>query len=118
MSRSIDGIPSGGVGALTPAERAADGAPAAQHPKEESKAHTVGREFEAIFVRTILRAGNIGGSGGSSGAYADMGVDGLAKSITSGRGLGLAEVIEEALSRYETHPAAAAETTEKNFLKS
>ncbi len=61
-------------------------------------AERVGRDFEAIFVRTLLRASPMGAGGD---AYADMGVDALAKSITAGKGLGLADTIRAALEKAD-----------------
>lgn len=84
------------------------GTPLASHPGRAESAHEsvktmtdaerVGRDFEAIFVRTLLRASPMGGGGD---AYADMGVDALAKSVTSGKGLGLADAIREALEKAD-----------------
>jgi Rod binding domain-containing protein len=62
--------------------------------KSMTDAARVGREFEAIFVRTMLRSTPLGQK---SDAYTDMGVDALAKSVTAGRGLGLGERIRDAL---------------------
>lgn len=76
------------TGAVGAAERA-PGEPRPAHGAEE-----VGREFEAIFVRTLLRSSPLGARGD---VYADMGVDALAKGITAGGGLGLAELIRRAI---------------------
>jgi|GEM_PF-7069110 len=58
------------------------------------------REFEAIFVRSMLASSNIGGKG----AYGDMAVDALAKSVTAGRGLGLGELVRKAVEQNVSHP--------------
>lgn len=67
----------------------------ARHTREAAEAS---REFEAIFVRTILKSTSLGGKGD---AYSDMGIDAIAKSVTSGKGLGLSDVIRQALERED-----------------
>lgn len=74
----------------------------------------VGREFEAIFVRTMIRSTPLGQK---SDAYTDMGVDALAKSVTAGRGLGLGERIRDALEASDkartSHVGSAVPGAEK-----
>lgn len=58
---------------------------------------TASREFEAIFVRSMMK-NSVGGKGD---AYGDMAVDAVAKSITAGKGLGLGELIRHAVEKSE-----------------
>src|SRR4051812_35390993 len=63
----------------------------------------VGAQFEAIFVRQLLgktMSSMMGGSGDStaSGVYGDLMTDTLAKSLTSGQGLGIGRMIEQQLT--------------------
>lgn len=64
------------------------------------------REFEAIFVREILRnsqktviQSSITKENGASGIYRDMSVDGMANSIRDAGGFGLADALLRELSR-------------------
>lgn len=61
---------------------------------------TASREFEAIFVRSLLKNGPLAGKGD---AYGDMAVEAVAASVTAGRGLGLGELVRRALEKSE-HP--------------
>lgn len=107
---------SGVVRPVSPAPAAAD-APAtgdaagkaAQAKRKD--AQMVARQFEAIFVRAILRSGGVAGK---DGPHADLAVDALASHVTEGRGLGLSALLEKALdgshgshARSPTSPAAA-----------
>lgn len=83
------------LGGVTNTASAEKPSPAA---KPMTEAATAAREFEAIFVRTMLRSTPLGSK---SDAYTDLGVDALAKTMTSGRGLGLADKIREALEASE-----------------
>jgi Rod binding domain-containing protein len=67
----------------------------------DAKVHQAAQEFEAMFVRQILKAAKIGGHEKESG-YDGMAVDALASGVTQGGGLGIARQIEEALS-HATH---------------
>lgn len=60
------------------------------------------REFEAIFVRSMLAESGMAKRG--DGAYGDLAVNAIAGSITQGEGLGLGEAIRRAL---ETHDQAS-----------
>jgi hypothetical protein len=89
----------------------AEGAP---KKKVDTKLEKVGREFEAIFLRNLLKpleeAGSMGKKGSvSSGSsvYGSMMVGALADSASQGGGIGLAHLVLEALTRG----AAAQKTT-------
>ncbi|MBX3186771.1 MAG: hypothetical protein KF819_07135 [Labilithrix sp.] len=56
------------------------------------------REFEAIFVRSLLEQSPIAGKGD---AYGGMAVDAMATSVTAGRGLGLGELIRRTIEGAE-----------------
>lgn len=56
------------------------------------------RQFEGIFVRSLLKESPLAGKGD---AYGDMAVNAMAESITQGKGLGLADVIRHAVDRLE-----------------
>ena len=77
----------------------AAGARAAVDPKT----HKMAQEFEAMFVRQILKSAKIGGHEKEDG-FDGMAVDALATGITEGGGLGLARQIEESL-RTSSHMA-------------
>jgi Rod binding domain-containing protein len=64
----------------------------AQHEKVAKAA----KEFESILTRQILQSAKIGGE--KAGGYGSMAVDALADGIAKGGGLGLAPLIERALS--------------------
>lgn len=78
------------VPAATPAERA--------EAARSRDLETASREFEAIFVRSMMKNCAIAGKGD---AYGDMAVDAVAKSVTAGRGLGLGELIRHAIEKSE-----------------
>lgn len=82
------------------ASREVEGETKAGSAKTMTDAARVGHEFEAIFVRTLLRSTPLGAH---DDAYSDLGVDALAKSVTQGRGLGLADKIREALEKSSPH---------------
>ncbi len=91
--------------------KAAAGAPT---QKPDPKLEKVSHEFEAIFLRNLLKpleqAGSMGKQGSmsaGSGVYGSMMVGALADSASQGGGIGLAHVVLEALTRG----AAAQKTT-------
>jgi Rod binding domain-containing protein len=77
---------------------ALDHTPAA---KPDHKVREVAREFEAMMVRQMLTAAGLGGKDKES-PYAGMQIDAVAKAVTAGRGLGLAQQIADSLAR-EAH---------------
>ncbi len=87
-----DGLKVGAVGAApamvqeTPAQ------------KKSKALETAGREFEAIFVRSLLKSSPLAGKGD---VYGDMAVDAMATSVTAGKGLGLADLIRKAVEKNE-----------------
>jgi flagellar protein FlgJ len=78
----------------------------------------VARDFEAIFMRQLLssmeKTGGIGGAGTGAGVYRSMLVGAIADSAAEGGGIGLSDMILEAMLRadgapaMDPHPAAAA----------
>jgi Rod binding domain-containing protein len=62
-----------------------------------------GREFEAIFVRSMLKESPLAKKGDS---YGDMAIDAVAKSITAGKGLGLSELIRRSVETSENRSHA------------
>lgn len=97
------------------------GGPAASEAKDAAGAKVdprlekVAREFEAIFMRNLLKplekAGSVGKEGSvssGSGVYGSMMVGALADSASQGGGIGLAHLVLEALTR-----GAAASKIEK-----
>jgi Rod binding domain-containing protein len=72
--------------------------------KSHHKIKEVAREFEAMLVRQMLTSANIGGKDKDS-AYAGMEVDAIAKGVTAGRGLGIAQHIADALA-HESHSSS------------
>jgi Rod binding domain-containing protein len=90
------------IGPSTPTHDAheAGAAPTAE-AKSDRKIREVSREFEAMLVRQMLTSAGVGGKD-KEGAYAGMEIDALAKGVTQGRGLGLAQQIADALTR-EAH---------------
>lgn len=77
--------------------RAAHAPPTAAE-KKKSDLEKAGREFEAIFVRSMLKSSPIAGKGD---VYGDMAVDAMATSVTAGKGLGLADLIRKAVEKNE-----------------
>lgn len=71
--------------------------PAAQAPL--TPIDRAAREFESIFVRQLLEASRVGSS---SGPYASLSVDAIAKALEDGGGLGLAATIVRDVDRAET----------------
>ncbi len=67
---------------------------------KKSKLETATREFEAIFVRSMLEQSNAFGKKGN--AYGDMALSTLAATVTAGKGLGLAQVIQKAVEASES----------------
>jgi hypothetical protein len=89
------------------AKGAAEGSNAKVDPKLEKVAH----EFEAIFMRNLLKplekAGSVGKEGSvssGSGVYGSMMVGALADSASQGGGIGLAHLVLEALTRGASAP--------------
>ncbi len=74
----------------------------AAHTAKAEQVQQAGREFEAIFVRTILRSSPVGQG---SGQYGELALDGVAKAVTSGKGLGLADMLARAMA-HEPERAA------------
>ena len=89
-----------GVGAPIAAITAANPASPAETraAKRKSDLDMAAREFEQIFVRSMLKDTPIAGKGA---AYGDLAVDALAKSVTAGRGLGLGELIKHSVESSE-----------------
>ncbi len=58
------------------------------------------QQFEAIFVRQLLKSAHFGKQGGPTG-YGNMVVDALATGVTSQGGLGLARAIQASLMSAE-----------------
>jgi Rod binding domain-containing protein len=81
------------------APRGADPAVRAAHKAKDLE--VASREFEQIFVRSMLKTTPIAGKGD---IYGDLAVDAMAKSVTAGKGLGLGELIRRSI---ETTEAAA-----------
>jgi Rod binding domain-containing protein len=69
--------------------------------KADHRIREVSREFEAMMVRQMLTSAGMGGNE-KDGVYGGMEVDAVAKAVTQGRGLGLAQQIADSLAR-ETH---------------
>jgi Rod binding domain-containing protein len=101
MATPLATTPPGAAPAPSAQKAAALGAATSSKPKPDHKIREVAREFEALLVRQMLTAAGMGGNG-KDGVYGGMEVDALAKGVTKGHGLGLAEQIANALAR-ETH---------------
>lgn len=67
----------------------------AKGAKKARELEKAAREFEAIFVKSMLEQS--GALGGKKDGYGDMAVSALAGAVTQGRGLGLAETIRRAI---------------------
>jgi len=97
------------IGGLTPSQQNADAK--VQGTPEQ---HKVARDFEAIFMRKLLssmeKTGGMAGAGGGSGAgvYRSMMVGALADSAAEGGGIGLADLILQAMLRSQGEPPPAA----------
>ncbi len=82
------------VSAKTLANQAAGAEPP---PTVDPELINAAREFEAVFVRQMLSSIRFGGGDADQGHGALI-VDSLAKTVTSGEGLGLARSIERMLA--------------------
>ncbi|MBM4359845.1 MAG: hypothetical protein FJ096_17215 [Deltaproteobacteria bacterium] len=112
MSASVNGLANVGVNASAPDPSAANrepqrtvlagrsSRPAGAKPDEAGKLHDAAMQFEAVFVRQLLKAAKFGEDMGSSG-HASMALEALADSVTRQGGLGLAKAIEDTLRKTE-----------------
>lgn len=86
--------------ALNAVRKAERTKPAHQDTPEELRKAC--RQFEEIFVRMVLKEAHIdrslSGDSDRSGLYGDMVVESLAKSVASGGGLGMADMLYHQLS--------------------
>ena len=83
----------------TPAVTSPEHADQASHaPKKSRDLDLAAREFEQIFVRSMLKNTPMAGKGD---VYGDLAVDAMAKNVTEGRGLGLGELIKRAVEKSE-----------------
>jgi len=89
-------IPVTAAATTTTTSEAATRAP--RDAKKLEELEVAAREFEQIFVRAMLKDTPIAGKGG---AYGDMAVDAMAKSVTEGRGLGLGDLIRRTIEKSE-----------------
>ena len=71
--------------------------------KNERALHKEAKELESVFLRKLLEESKVG-QGAESSGYASMGVDALANAISDAGGLGLAKMIEHAITA-KTHRA-------------
>jgi hypothetical protein len=104
----------GAEGAKAPSAKLGSAAPAAKDAataKVDPRLEKVSREFEAIFMRNLLKplekAGSVGKEGSvssGSGVYGSMMVGALADSASQGGGIGLAHLVLEALTRGAAAP--------------
>jgi Rod binding domain-containing protein len=96
---------------LTGSQQMADAK--AQATPEQLK---VARDFEAIFMRQLLssmeKTGGIGGSGTGAGVYRSMMVGAIADSAAEGGGIGLSDMILEAMLRAQGVDAAGSPAPE------
>jgi len=80
----------------------------------DPKALQAAKDFEAIFLRTLLssleKTTSINGGGGklSTGqsTYGSMIVGALADKVSAGGGIGLADIVAKSLTAHLTHPSA------------
>lgn len=95
------------ISGLTGGQQMADAK--AQATPEQRKAS---RDFEAIFLRQLLasmeKTGGIGGSGSGAQVYRSMMVGALADSAAESGGIGLSDMILEAMLRGEAAGAGSA----------
>ena len=74
---------------------------------ESDKLCEAARQFEAVFVRQLLKASKFGEDMGESG-YGGMALEALADGVTKQGGLGLARAIEDALRQSTARADASA----------
>jgi Rod binding domain-containing protein len=72
---------------------------ATHEQKRAKELATAAREFEQIFVRSMLKGTPIAGKGD---VYGDMAVDAMAKHVTEGKGLGLGDLIRRSIEKSES----------------
>jgi hypothetical protein len=99
----------GGEGAHAASHKLGPAAKDVASAKVDPRLEKVSREFEAIFMRNLLKplekAGSVGKEGSvssGSGVYGSMMVGALADSASQGGGIGLAHLVLEALTRGAT----------------
>jgi flagellar protein FlgJ len=110
-------IPIGAIDSATAqATRAADGAAKTEAP--DPKLLQAAKDFEAIFVRQMLKSvEKTTAAGGSTkptagqSTYGSMIVDSLSDSITKGGGLGIADVVARSMMAAHTLSKPAAPPT-------
>jgi Rod binding domain-containing protein len=68
--------------------------------KESDKIREAARQFEAVFLRQLLKTAKFG-AGMGEGGYGGMVVEALASGVSQQGGLGLAKAIEDSLSRVQ-----------------
>lgn len=66
--------------------------------EKHAKLTAAAEQFEAIFVRQLLKSAHFGGSAGQSG-HGQMAIDALANSVVKGGGLGFADQLRDDLFR-------------------
>jgi Rod binding domain-containing protein len=90
---------SGRIGSVSAPVPPAPASPAdTKAAKKKGDLDMAAREFEQIFVRSMLKDTPIAGNGAP---YGDLAVDALAKSVTAGRGLGLGDLIKHSVELSE-----------------
>lgn len=95
MSGRIASTTSATVPAAPASEAAAKATPGSKKLRDLEFA---AREFEQIFVRSMLQNTPMAGKGD---VYGGLAVDAMAKSVTAGHGLGLAELIKRSVEKSE-----------------
>jgi Rod binding domain-containing protein len=88
----------------------------APNPEPKAASHSqpsaltrAAKEFEAVFVKELLREAHMGDQ---AGAYADMGVDAMAMAVEAAGGLGLASTIEHSVTGPPAPPDSKKEQTD------
>lgn len=88
-----------GVASDVPAQPASPPATSATDKAKHDRAlEEAARQFEGIFVRSLLKESPLAGKGD---AYGDIAVNAMAEAVTQGKGLGLADVIRHAVDRLD-----------------
>jgi Rod binding domain-containing protein len=75
-----------------------EAAAAPRDAKKLKELERAAREFEQIFVRSMLKGTPMAGKGD---VYGDLAIDAMARSVTDGRGLGLGELIRRSVEKSE-----------------
>jgi len=72
--------------------------PPSPETRKAEKLEKATHEFEAIFVRQLLAKSGLGGKGD---VYGDLAVGAVSEAVTAGKGIGLGELVRQAVEKAD-----------------